>query len=80
MRLHLHNLSEVLESLGRKLEDVRAAPGAARFLYLLEGAAELLQLAEVVIRLELERHEAVVDRISRELHGTRVTVEVLGLS
>lgn len=79
MRLKLHDFREVLQSLGGQLEDVAAAAGAARLLDLLEGAAELSQLAEVVVGLELEGHEAVVGGVSRELHGPGVAVQVLAL-
>lgn len=79
MRLHFHDLGEVVQRLGGELEDVAAAPRAARLLDLPEGAAELLELSEVVIRLELERHETVVSRVSGELHWARVAVQVLRL-
>lgn len=79
MRLKLHDFREVLQGLGGQLEDVAAAARAARLLDLLEGAAKLGQLTEVVVGLELEGHEAVVGRVSRELHGPRVAVQVLAL-
>lgn len=79
MGLELHDLREVLESLGGELEDVAAAARAARLLDPPEGPAELRQLPEVVVCLELERHEAVVGGVSRKLHRSRVAVEVLSL-
>lgn len=79
MRLELHDFREVLQGLGGQLEDVAAATRAARFLDLLEGAAKLSELAEVIVGLELEGHEAVVGSVSRELHGSRVAVQVLAL-
>lgn len=77
MRLKFHDLREVLQGLGGQLEDVGAAPGAARFLDLLEGAAQLSELPEVVVRLQLEGHETVVSGVPRELNRTGVAVQVL---
>lgn len=79
MRLKFHDFREVLQGLGGQLEDVAAAAGAARLLDLLEGAAKLGQLAEVVVGLELEGHKAVVGGVSGELHGPGVAVQVLAL-
>lgn len=74
--LHLHDLSQVLQGLGRELKDVCATSGSAGFLNLFEGIAELSKLSEVIVSLQLERHKAVVGSISRELHRTRVAVQV----
>lgn len=79
VRLDFHDLGEVLERLGGELEDVAAAAGAAGLLDLLEGAAQLLQLSEIVVGLQLKGHEAVVGGVSRELHRPGVAVEVLRL-
>lgn len=79
VRLELHDLREVLQRLGGELEDVAAAAGAARLLDLLEGAAELSELPEVVVRLQLEGHETVVRGGARELYGSGVAVQVLAL-
>lgn len=79
MRLQFHDFREVLQGFRRELEDVAAATRAARLSDLLESTAQLLQLTQIVVCLELQRHEVVVGRGPRKLNRTRVAVQVLRL-